>query len=162
MRDIPGYEKLYAATEDGEIFSYRSQKFLKQSKDGCGYSKVILYKDGTRKTCKVHRLIALTYLENPLNLPCVNHKDECKTNNCVENLEFCDAKYNNNYGTRNERAAKSLQKKVQCIETEEIYESLKEAAKSNFISVSHLSNHLVGRRKSAGGLHWRYYEEQEN
>lgn len=59
------------------------------------------------KRYKVHRLVAETYLPNPDNLPQVNHRDEDKTNNCVENLEWCDASYNLNYGTRNERAAKS-------------------------------------------------------
>ena len=58
MKDIPGYEGLYAATEDGRIWSYRSKKFLKPSKDRYSYLYVNLYKDGVRKTYRIHRLIA--------------------------------------------------------------------------------------------------------
>lgn len=54
-----------------------------------------------------HRLVAEVWIPNPGNLPCVNHKDECRTNNCIENLEWCSYKYNSNYGTRNERFSKS-------------------------------------------------------
>lgn len=118
MRDIPGYEGLYAATEDGRIFSYKRKRFLKPTKHYSGYLRITLCKNGKSKNYALHRLIAATYLENPLNLPCVNHIDEDKLNNNVENLEFCDAAYNINFGTRTERAAKSHQKKVFCIETQ--------------------------------------------
>ena len=108
MRDIPEYENLYAATEDGRIFSYKTNKFLKPCKDKDGYLVVGLYKEGTRKICKVHRLVLLTYLPNPGNLPQVNHIDQCKANNALSNLEWCNAAYNVNY---------SKAKKVLCIET---------------------------------------------
>ena len=111
MRDIPGYEGLYAATSCGKIYSYRAKKFLKPRKDRDGYLLINLYKDNKMKTYLVHRLIAATYLDNPLNLPQVNHKDEDKTNNALPNLEFCTAAYNINFGTGKERAAKSCQKK---------------------------------------------------
>lgn len=88
MRDIPGYEGLYAATEDGRIWSYRRKKFLKPGKGKDGYLYVILCKDGKPKTYRIHRLVAETYLPNPLNLPQVNHLDEDKTNNALPNLEW--------------------------------------------------------------------------
>ena len=118
MRDIPGYENLYAATEDGRIWSYRAKRFLKPFDNGYGYLKASLYKDGKRKIYFLHRLIAETYLPNQDNLPQVNHKDEDKTNNALSNLEYCDAKYNINFGTRTERAAKALPRKVICVETQ--------------------------------------------
>ena len=161
MRDIPGYEGLYAATEDGRIFSYKSNKFLKLTKNNNNnYLYVHLYKDGTEKNCRVHRLIAATYLENPQNKPFVNHKDEDKSNNNVENLEFCDAKYNNNYGTITERAAKALSKKVICVETGIVYNSITEAAKTINYNY-HIIDCCKGKRQTAGGYHWRYYDQKE-
>lgn len=69
MRDIPSYEGLYAATEDGRIWSYRSKKFLKPRLTKKGYYRVVLYKDGKGKDFYIHRLIAEAYLDNPENLP---------------------------------------------------------------------------------------------
>ena len=76
---------------------------MKQHKGVNGYLRC--YING--KMYKSHRLIAECFLPNPNNLPEVNHKNEIKTDNRVENLEWCDRKYNNNYGTRNKRSAKS-------------------------------------------------------
>lgn len=71
---------------------------MKFGKNKDGYLRVVLYKEGKGKTIKVHRLVAQAFIPNPNNYPCVNHKDECKTNNCVDNLEWCDQKYNVNFG----------------------------------------------------------------
>ena len=160
MRDIPGYEGLYAATEDGRIWSYKSKKFLKPSKHQNDYLFVVLYKDGVRKTCSVHRLVAETYLPNPAGLPEVNHIDEDKSNNALSNLEWCTREYNINFGTGKERAAKSCQKKVICVETGIIYNSIKEAAKAVGAFSSNICNCLAGRYKTSGGYHWAYYEEE--
>ena len=108
MKDIPGYEGKYAATSCGKIWSYKSKKFLKPKSDKDGYYKVNLYYDGKQKTYFIHRLVALTYIPNPNNLPQVNHKSEIKTENFIDNLEWCTGEYNTNYGTRNERAGKTL------------------------------------------------------
>ena len=75
----------------------------------------------------IHRLVALAFLDNPNNYTQVNQEDETKLNNCVDNLEWCDAKYNINYGTRNDRMAKTQSRKVRCVETGIIYDSIKEA-----------------------------------
>ena len=77
-----------------------------------GYLQVGFYKDKYKKYFVVHRLVALAFLENPENLPCVNHKDENKENNHVDNLEFCDIRYNNCYGSRLERVSKSMKGKI--------------------------------------------------
>lgn len=101
MKEIPGYEGLYSITEDGQIFGHKSKKFLKWSDNGKGY-KYVRLTDGHRhyKHYYVHRLVAMTFIPNPNNLPEVNHKDENKANNCVDNLEWCDRSYNNAYGSR--------------------------------------------------------------
>lgn len=88
MKDIPGYELRYAATENGFIWSHLSRKFLAQSISKHGYKKCGLYKDGKYKSFSVHRLIACTFIENPLGKPQVNHIDGVKTNNHMKNLEW--------------------------------------------------------------------------
>ena len=70
---------------------------LKPMKTNCGYYRVCLYKDGKQYYKTIHRLVAEAFIPNPNNLPCVNHKDEDKFNNNVENLEWCTSLYNNTY-----------------------------------------------------------------
>lgn len=120
-KPIEGYEGLYEVSSYGRVRSldryvkgrygnYRLHKgkILSPAKDTTGYLKVVLSCNGKSKTIKVHRLIAQTFILNPDNLPEVNHKDEDKTNNRVENLEFCNRKYNCNYGSRNIRRRETL------------------------------------------------------
>ena len=76
---------------------HKPEIILSPKNNGTGYFMVCLYKNKTHKYYLIHRLVALTFLPNPDNLPCVNHKDEDKTNNKVDNLEWCDHKYNSNY-----------------------------------------------------------------
>ena len=152
MRDISGYERLYGITSCGRVWSYRAKKFLNPGKDRYGYLYVNLYKNGKRKTYRIHRLVAETYLPNPLNLPQVNHKDEDKSNNALPNLEWCTAAYNVNY---------SQAKKVQCIEINEVFDSITKAAKAVDVDRGNISRCCKGQRKTAGGYHWKYYEENE-
>lgn len=111
-RPIEGYEGLYEVSDWGRVKSLekvdslghlRKEKILKSIKNNKGYIKVNLCKDGERKNCTVHRLVAQAFIPNPDNLPCVNHKDEVKTNNHVGNLEFCSHQYNSTYGTAIQR-----------------------------------------------------------
>jgi DNA-binding CsgD family transcriptional regulator len=100
MNDIPGYEGLYAATEDGRIWSYpksyssRYGKWLKQTANPRGYLMVGLYKNRRAKRWTVHRLVALTYIPSLDGKPQLNHKDGNKTNNTVGNLEWCTNREN--------------------------------------------------------------------
>ena len=103
MKDIKNYEGLYAITEDGQVWSYRKQRFMKLSAEKHGYLMANFWKDGTFKRFLVHRLVADAYIPNPDNLPQVNHKDENRHNNSVSNLEWCTAKYNCTYGNRIEK-----------------------------------------------------------
>ena len=161
MRDIKDYEGLYAATSCGKIYSYRAKRFLKPIKNKKGYLYVNLCKDGVCKHYFVHRLVADAYLPNQDNLPQVNHKDEDKSNNALPNLEWISPKDNTNYGTGKERSAKSRQKKVICIETQQIFDSVTKAAKAVNVSPSHISECCRGKLKTSGGYHWAYYEDEE-
>lgn len=114
-KDIPGYEGLYKVSSFGRVRSFaesnpinRRNRILKQYFDGKGnYLFVGLHRDGKVKLRNVHRLVAEVFIPNPDRLPQVNHKDECKTNNRVENLEWCSRSYNSRYGGSRERMIKS-------------------------------------------------------
>lgn len=150
MKDIEGYEGLYRITSCGRVWSYRSKKFLAPFKNTKGYLQVCLYKDGKKKMFLVHRLVAEAYIPNVNNLPQINHKDENKTHNWINNLEWCDSKYNNNYGTKNDWN----KKKVRCVELNKIFESQTAASKELGIRQSCISECVNGKRKSVGGYHF--------
>lgn len=92
--NIRGYEGLYMVTKTGKIWSNYTNKFLKLTTDKDGYSIFSLCKQGTRKMGKVHRVVAQTFIDNPDNKPQVNHIDGDKTNNQVNNLEWCTCSEN--------------------------------------------------------------------
>lgn len=114
----------------------------------------------------IHRLVAESFIENPLNLPQVNHKDENKRNNNVNNLEWCTCKYNNNYGTARERAiqknrGKTINNKMilqlnDNFEIISIYNSVMEASKITKIDNSVIGKVANGKYKKAGGYYWRW------
>ena len=111
---IEGYPN-YEVSNLGNVRSlnylgHNKTELLKQTTNTHGYKTVALFKDGKVKRCFIHRLVAQAFIDNPQNLPQINHKDEDKTNNCVTNLEWCTRSYNINYGTRNERVSQKLSK----------------------------------------------------
>lgn len=170
INDFDNYEisnygrlKSYAKSKDGKITT--------GVKDKKGYLVVRLYNNNYKKgkDFKVHRLVAMAFLDNPDNLPEVNHKDEDKTNNCVDNLEWCDTKYNVNYGTRTERAAESnrccvtTSKKIysdDCHGHIISYDSIGEAERVTGLSHANIVRTLKGRTKTCGGYRW-YYENSQ-
>lgn len=152
MKDILGFEGLYAATEDGRVWSHIKNKFLQGSRNCIGYRQVTLL----GKSFLVHRLVATAFLPNPNNYPQVNHKDEDKQNNCVDNLEWCTGEYNINYGTRNSRIAEKNSKPVRCIETEIIYPSAVEARRQTGIRSDDIRAVCRHRLHTAGGYHWEF------
>jgi len=95
--EIPNIPNHYI-NKNGEIYSSHYHKILKQTISDRGYSVIRISLNAIKKTYRVHRLVAETFIPNPNNYKEINHKDENKKNNCVENLEWCDRKYNVNYG----------------------------------------------------------------
>ena len=154
MKDIRNYENMYAVTEDGRVWSYKSNKFLKQTLLNRGYLQVELYNNGVGKKFLIHRLVAEAYLPNPDNLPQVNHKDENKQNNSVEKLEWCTEKENDNYGNRNKNIARANATAVRCVELDRIFESISEAARELNLCKSNICRCLKKQSRTTGGYHW--------
>ena len=156
MKDIKEYEGLYGITTEGDVYSYKSKRFLKPVCEKNGYLRVNLYKDGKCKKYKVHRLVAMAYIPNPENLPQINHKDENKANNCLQNLEWCDAKYNSNYGTRNEKFKKPV---LQYDLNGNFIKEWPSATDVGKEANDNICKCLKGKQKSAYGYIWKYKED---
>ena len=102
-------ERVISVNDNGRKYEKRvSGRQMKQCLKNNGYKSVSLTKDGVTKAFYVHRLVAEAFIPNPDNLPMVNHKDEDKTNNFLENLEWCTAQYNNTYGNKAKRQANKI------------------------------------------------------
>ena len=177
-RDIKGYEDLYQVSNLGRVKSLKDnkgnyrEKILSNSTTTQGYLFVHLYKNGKVKLFTVHRLVAMHFIENSNNYKEVNHKDEDKFNNRVDNLEWCTRKYNQNYGTRTQRASEKMKgsknprsRKVQCITTGKVFNYIKEAAEYYNIDKHSISDCCKGKYKSAGKhpdtgekLVWKYLD----
>ena len=154
LQDISGYEGLYAVSTDGRVYSYRKKRFMTPQTERDGYLFVYLIKDKQGTCHKVHRLVAKAYIPNPDNLPQVNHKDEDPTNNDVSNLEWCTAKYNANYGTRNKKLSDLHKRKVYCVELDRTFDSVGEA--NTFVGSTSVSDVCRGLLNTTGGYHFRY------
>lgn len=152
LKQIQDYPN-YAIDEEGNVWSLRTGKRLKPCFNSKGYHRVNLYKNGKRKWAANHRLVAEAFIPNPDNLPQINHIDENKTNNKVDNLEWCDGNYNLNYGTRLERIGKSHWKPVFCVELNIIFPSMTEAERRTGALVENISK-ACKSKKTAGGYHW--------
>lgn len=155
----------YAISDYGNVKNVKTGRILKTTIFDNKYKFATLYKDGKNKKIKVARLVAQTFIPNPNNLPCINHKDENKLNDNVENLEWCTYSYNINYGTANQRRSKTQGKKVCKIDKNtniilNIYDSTSDAANDNDCYPGNISScclHKYGF-KSCGGYKWEYYD----
>ena len=148
-KDIEEYKGIYQVSNHGRIRSldrmltYKTRygvfqhlqrgKILHQYPDDRGYLWVKLHDLKSKKTVKVHRLVGNAFIPNPNNLPCINHKDEDKTNNMVDNLEWCSHLYNNLYGTHLEKISRAL-KGIK--RTEEMRKKLSETRQGKHLSES--------------------------
>lgn len=167
-KDIVGYEGVYQVSNMGRVRSlpvksatkYFSGKVLTTFTDNLGYKAVNL----SRKTYKVHRLVANAFIENPNGYPQVNHKDENKANNCVDNLEWCTAKYNNNYGSRNQRISQNAGRRIVQYDLlgNEVKRwcSIAQASRHYGVAKASIYGCCAGRQHTSCGYIWRYEIEQ--
>ena len=143
--DFPGYQ----VSNTGKVRNIKDFRLLGQQLNKAGYYIVNLRKDLESYTCLVHRLVAIAFLPNPDNLPIVNHKDENTINPNVENLEWCTAEYNVNYGTARERAKETkLKNKLlnQSKEATKIIESRKIKITREYVRGEDYSDFVFSRK----------------
>lgn len=170
---IKGYENLYQISNLGRVKSMGNgnssnskERILKPTTNNKGYLYIGLCKDGKVKYYLVHRLVANSFIDNPDNYNEVNHINEDKTDNRVNNLEWCSREYNINYGSRIERARNSninhpsTSKPIYSVNktTNEIiyYQSINDAERITGIYSSNICSCLKGKLKSTGGYKWHY------
>ena len=173
-KDIKDSEGLYQVSNLGRVRSlnYRNCKgYIKVMSPyisrGSYYHLRIRQHGHLIRSVDVHRLVAETFISNPNKLPQVNHKNENKLDNRVENLEWCDSMYNNHYGTRLERLTETFTNKygkpVKCVETGECYRSVMEVARKYGFNQGNISNACVNRHYTytAHGYHWKFITLEE-
>ena len=162
----------YMVSNDGRVWSNKTNKYLSQSLNSYGYPKVHI--DG--KVVTVHILVAKAFLPNPENKKTVNHKDENKLNNNVNNLEWVDDYENNRYGTHDQRCSETKRKKYQngeynvaftfgakAVEQYDLegnfineFESAAEAHRKTGVSEAGIALTARGKQRTSGGYVWKY------
>lgn len=156
LRDIKGYEGKYMISDQGQVWSNYKKGFLKSTERSCGYLCVNLYKNGKPTNFSIHRLVAEAFIPNPNDLPIINHKDENKQNNNVDNLEWCNYSYNNSYGSKIEKVNQKLNHKTYQYDLDgnliAVWPSQREASRQLNISPGGINNVIKGKRKSIHGF----------
>ena len=162
---IKDFEELYEVSNKGNY--RRNGIILKPSMRQDGYLNISFSKNGKVKNFTAHRIVALAFIPNPLNLSCINHKNEIKTDNRVENLEWCDHKYNNNYGTHTMKVKEKLSGRTNTKRSKPVLqftldgEFVKEwpsamECNRNGFNQSHVSECCRGETKQYKSFIWRY------
>lgn len=177
---VKGFPR-YTVDKNGIITNAQTGKVVRGRQNSNGYRVVeLFYETGKSKQLLLHRLVAEAFIPNPENLPIVNHKDENRSNNCADNLEWCTYRYNVSYGTAPARRRQSTEwfyksdrlkimsrenGKAVCRPVSQFtksgdyvasFSSVKEASKKTKTNASHISETCKGQRKSAGGFVWAY------
>ena len=170
-KDIPEYEGLYqisglgrvksigyiGCNQTGKFWYHNRELIMKPEIIKDGYYRIGLRKNKITKHFLIHRLVATVFIPNPNNLYCINHKDENKANNSVSNLEWCTQSYNNSYGNRCLKVKTKIAKKVRCIETGIIYDSIKDVYKAfNKKYQGGISTCCNNKAKTTLGYHWEF------
>ena len=186
-KDIPGYEGYYQVSNIGRVKSLERivhykpgsksanphkshivrERILTQRVADTGYYVVTLSKGAKRKIALVHRLIACSFITNkdPAAMRDINHKDGCRTNNDIDNLEWCTRSYNVNYGNRNDTVARkntnhpAKSTPVFSIDMDgnfSFYDSIGEAERQTGIAHGNIVRTLKGHTPRCGKRYWFY------
>ncbi|AMW61728.1 HNH endonuclease [Bacillus phage Juglone] len=184
-KQVKGYEGLYLVSNKGRVkgedrlavhdpikgtMRQCKGKIMKQKETSEGYLEITLSNDNVRKTVRVHRLVAEAFIhnDNEVDNVLINHKDENKSNNVVENLEWCSSIQNNTHGTRvervrNKRIGGNGKRKVIATDSvtreEKVYPSMTSAEVDGF-KCKQIWKCCNGTAKSHKGFYWEYYKEE--
>lgn len=152
FKDIAGTDGKYQISNFGKVYNTKAGRFLKGGLSSSGYMRVVLTINGKRVYKNIHRLIAEAFIPNPDNLPFINHINEEKTDNSIENLEWCTQEHNNTWGSK---AYNILQFDKQGNFIKE-YQSRVYAARAVGITPDAITMCCSGSQQTAAGYIWRY------
>lgn len=181
-KDIPNYEGIYQVSTLGRVrsltrdvwhgtFSYTRKGVIMSTFNTTDYDSLTLHKDGIRKIYTVHRLVAMTFLPNPDNLPDVNHKDGNKLNNRLDNLEWCTASDNVKHAIRTglislaqirENGRKSIDVvaiRIKCEDTGELFESISDVSRK--LGVRSIKFQIDNGVRTHNGRGWLFTKVSE-
>ena len=158
---VEGYDDKYCVTRNGVVVSLKTKRILRQVKRSkSGYLSVSLSKKGVVKSFYVHRLVAMAFIENPMNKETVNHIDENINSNNFDNLEWCTMLENLNHGTRILRSSRAKKKKVKQLDIEgnlvRFWDSATDAHKEAGFSFSSISACCRGKQLTHRGYKWEF------
>ena len=171
-KDVKGFENLYQISNYGRLKSIGKNNHSKNNNKTIirktfpnrkGYLSCIIYNNNKKHNMRIHRLVAKTFIENPLNKEQVNHIDGNKQNNCVNNLEWCTNSENQLHAYKNGLEKPRFKRKVSQYDLNgnyiNTYEYIRTAGRKLNIDESSISSVCRGNRKTAGGYIWRYADD---
>lgn len=170
-KDIKGFEGLYKISNKGNVYSCLKKRLKKLDLSRAGYHSLHLWNKGKDIHFYVHRLVASHFIPNPENKPCIDHINTIRTDNRVENLRWVTVTENINnpitlgkhIGSKRsaetrekQRYAQKSMRPVLCVDTNEKFRSLNEAARKKGLFYENIQKVCEGLRHTTGGLSWRY------
>ena len=183
FKPVPGYEGLYSISDRGMLKTHKRQgtddRIITGFKDRTGYLRTTLMKDGVAQSFAIHRIVCLTFLENPEGKRTVNHKNGDKTDNRLENLEWMTHSENHSHAYKHlgrksymsgkagvlHPNAKSVTRICKTTGEVLVYPTLREAANSSTTTSfceGHISSCCHGKRNSHKGFYWKFTDNFPN
>lgn len=172
-KDVVGFEGSYKVSDTGLVYSFFAKRLKATKKNNRGYVQISLHKEGKEHMWLLHRVVAMAFIPNPSNHPQINHIDEDKDNNHVNNLEWCTNKHNRHHGTGYARSVEGHDYKRMgfnngkpvtmfslCGKEIASFPSVVAAQRETGISESNIRQSCYGKRRTAGGYSWKYCDSE--